>query len=179
MDAIELGCVCWRGPVGAPVVVAVHGITANAWSFASVAEHLNGEVALVAVDLRGSVRNQRSFIVGGGNFDIDFAIRGPDLAALLDYTDRLKARAIELGGMVDLDTTLRLSRPELRVAIDHPDSELNAVDALLHGEFTRLFRELKREDDARAVLLIGRGRAFSAGDNFLATARAIAAAVNA
>ena len=36
VDAIELGCVRWRGPVGAPVVVAVHGITANAWSFASV-----------------------------------------------------------------------------------------------------------------------------------------------
>lgn len=43
----------WRAPVGAPIVVAVHGITANAWSFGSVAEHLNGELALVAVDLRG------------------------------------------------------------------------------------------------------------------------------
>jgi pimeloyl-ACP methyl ester carboxylesterase len=39
--------------VGAPVVIAVHGITANAWSWGTVAEHLNGEVALVAVDLRG------------------------------------------------------------------------------------------------------------------------------
>lgn len=54
----------------------------------------------------------------------------------------------------------------LRVAIDHPESELNAVDALLHGELTRLFRDLKREDEARAVLLIGRGRAFSAGGDF-------------
>ena len=49
----ELGCVRWRGPVGAPVVVAVHGITANAWSFTMVAEHLEGQLALVAVDLRG------------------------------------------------------------------------------------------------------------------------------
>ena len=54
----------------------------------------------------------------------------------------------------------------LRVAIDHPDSALNAVDALLHEEFTRLFRDLKREDRARAVLLVGRGRAFSAGGDF-------------
>jgi pimeloyl-ACP methyl ester carboxylesterase len=53
VDATELGCVRWRGPVGAPVVVAVHGITANAWSFGTVAEHLKGEAALVAVDLRG------------------------------------------------------------------------------------------------------------------------------
>jgi enoyl-CoA hydratase len=51
----------------------------------------------------------------------------------------------------------------LRVAIDHPTSALNAVDGLLHDELTCLFRELKREDEARAVLLIGRGAAFSAG----------------
>jgi enoyl-CoA hydratase/carnithine racemase len=54
----------------------------------------------------------------------------------------------------------------LRVAIDHPDNELNSVDALLHEELTRVFRDLKREEDARAVLLIGRGRAFSAGGDF-------------
>jgi enoyl-CoA hydratase len=54
----------------------------------------------------------------------------------------------------------------LRVAIQHPASDLNTVDALLHGELARLFRDLKREDSARAVLLTGRGRAFSAGGNF-------------
>lgn len=54
----------------------------------------------------------------------------------------------------------------LRVEIDHPTSELNTVDGLLHGELTRLFRDLKREQTARAVLLIGRGRAFSAGGDF-------------
>ena len=51
----------------------------------------------------------------------------------------------------------------LRVTVDHPTSRLNAVDALLHGELARLFRELKREDEARAVLLTGRGPAFRAG----------------
>ena len=54
----------------------------------------------------------------------------------------------------------------LRVVIAHPNSELNSVDGLLHEELTRLFRELKREDQARAVLLTGRGRAFSAGGDF-------------
>ena len=54
----------------------------------------------------------------------------------------------------------------LRVAIDHPKNALNAVDALLHDELTRLFRDLKREDAARAILLIGRGKAFSAGGDF-------------
>lgn len=54
----------------------------------------------------------------------------------------------------------------LRVVIDHPTSELNAVDGLLHEELTALFRELTREDEARAVVLTGRGRAFSAGGDF-------------
>jgi enoyl-CoA hydratase len=56
--------------------------------------------------------------------------------------------------------------PVLCVVVDHPDSDVNAVDALLHDELTRLFRELKREDRARAVLFTGRGRCFSAGGSF-------------
>jgi enoyl-CoA hydratase len=54
----------------------------------------------------------------------------------------------------------------LRVVIDHPRSELNAVDAVLHEELTRCFEELRLEDEARAVLLTGSGRAFSAGGDF-------------
>jgi enoyl-CoA hydratase len=54
----------------------------------------------------------------------------------------------------------------LRVTIDHPESELNAVDELLHEELTLLFGALRRESEARAVLLTGRGRAFSAGGDF-------------
>ena len=54
----------------------------------------------------------------------------------------------------------------LRVTIDHPESPLNAVDGLLHDEFTRLFADLKRESVARCVLLTGAGRAFSAGGDF-------------
>lgn len=49
----EVGVVRWRGVPGAPVVFALHGITANAWSWAPVARHLDGDVGLVAIDLRG------------------------------------------------------------------------------------------------------------------------------
>jgi len=64
--------------------------------------------------------------------------------------------------------TLHFERldPVLRVTLDHPDSDINAVDGLLHGELARLFRELKQEERARAVVLTGRGRAFSAGGSF-------------
>jgi enoyl-CoA hydratase/carnithine racemase len=65
-------------------------------------------------------------------------------------------------------TTLQLERRGhvLRVTIAHPTSELNAVDEALHGDLTRLFSGLRREEEARAVLLTGRGRAFSAGGDF-------------
>jgi enoyl-CoA hydratase len=71
---------------------------------------------------------------------------------------------------VDADRyeALRIDRvgAVLRVTIDHPGSPLNAVDGLLHDEFTRLFADLKRESAARCVLLTGAGRAFSAGGDF-------------
>ena len=54
----------------------------------------------------------------------------------------------------------------LRVTIDRPDDPLNAVNATLHDELTRLFPLLQRERHARAVLLTGAGRAFSAGGDF-------------
>jgi hydrophobic/amphiphilic exporter-1 (mainly G- bacteria), HAE1 family len=68
-------------------------------------------------DLRTSVRNIPSFNTGGGSFEIDFVIRGPDLLALSQYAEQLRARSDELG-IVDADTTLKLNKPELRVEID-------------------------------------------------------------
>jgi enoyl-CoA hydratase len=65
-------------------------------------------------------------------------------------------------------TTLQLERLDdvLRVTIAHPGSPLNAVDEALHRDLTALFAALRRETDARAVVLTGRGRAFSAGGDF-------------
>jgi enoyl-CoA hydratase len=54
----------------------------------------------------------------------------------------------------------------LRVEIAHATSPLNAVDGELHRELAALFRALKRETSARAIVLTGRGRAFSAGGDF-------------
>jgi enoyl-CoA hydratase len=54
----------------------------------------------------------------------------------------------------------------LRVVIAHPTNPLNVVDRDMHVELARLFRELKRERTARAILLTGSGKAFSAGGDF-------------
>src|SRR5437867_10141176 len=69
-------------------------------------------------DLRTQIRNIAGFNIGGGTFDVDLALRGPELEKLSEYGDALKLKARELGGIVDVDTTLRLDKPELRVAID-------------------------------------------------------------
>jgi len=65
-------------------------------------------------------------------------------------------------------SALRLERvgPVLRVTIDNPASELNTVDARLHHELVTLFAALRDEREARAVVLTGSGRAFSAGGDF-------------
>jgi enoyl-CoA hydratase len=54
----------------------------------------------------------------------------------------------------------------LVATIDNPRSDLNAVDDRLHADFAELFRMLKREREARAVLLTGSKKAFSAGGDF-------------
>jgi len=69
-------------------------------------------------DMRTQVRNIAGFNIGGGTFDIDLALRGPELDRLSEYGEILKAKARDIGGIVDIDTTLRLDKPELRVAID-------------------------------------------------------------
>lgn len=68
----------------------------------------------------------------------------------------------------DAFTCLDITRdgPVLKVVIDRPDDDLNAVNQALHHDLTALFPLLQRERQARAVLLTARGRAFSAGGDF-------------
>ncbi len=55
VDGATIAALRWAG--AAPAVVAIHGITANAWSWDPVAHALNGALELVAVDLRGRGRS--------------------------------------------------------------------------------------------------------------------------
>ena len=80
-------------------------------------------------DFRFTVRNAPSFNIGGGSFDIDFVLRGPELEALAEYGDRLRLKSQELGGIVDADTTLKLEKPELLVKIDRDRAADLGVDA--------------------------------------------------
>ena len=68
-------------------------------------------------DVRVSVRNLTS-LRQGAPVDIDFSITGPDPNQLASFSDRLMKRMAEIPGVVDIDTTLRLDKPELLVSVD-------------------------------------------------------------
>jgi HAE1 family hydrophobic/amphiphilic exporter-1 len=89
-------------------------------------------------DLRCGVRNLPSFNIGGGNWDIDFALRGPDLQALAGYAEQLRQKSKELGGIVDADTTLKLDRPELRVEVNRDRAAALGVDMSDIGDALQL-----------------------------------------
>jgi HAE1 family hydrophobic/amphiphilic exporter-1 len=78
-------------------------------------------------DVRLNIRNPQTFIGGGPNFDIDFALLGPDLDVLFDYAERLRKKAPQLG-LQDADITLKLDKPELRVEIDRERAANLGVD---------------------------------------------------
>jgi HAE1 family hydrophobic/amphiphilic exporter-1 len=78
--------------------------------------------------LRFNVRNAPSFNIGGGNFDIDYVFRGPELEPLAKYAETLRAKTKEIGGIVDADTTLKLDKPELRVRINRDRAADLGVD---------------------------------------------------
>jgi len=88
-------------------------------------------------DLRVAVRNIAGFNIGGGSFDVDFVLRGPDLHALSDYAERLRARGESLG-LLDADTTLKLDKPELRVQVDRARAADLRVDPERVGTAVRL-----------------------------------------
>ncbi len=68
---------------------------------------------------------------------------------------------------IKVDRTSLAGGAEIIVCtIDNPASAYNSVDATLHREFAVLFRTLRDESDARAVVLTGSKKAFCAGGDF-------------
>jgi HAE1 family hydrophobic/amphiphilic exporter-1 len=89
-------------------------------------------------DLRLSIRNLQTLRGTGAPVDIDFVITGPDLAPLARISEELRKRAEQIPGIVDVDTTLRLDKPELHVAIDRERAAALGVDAAEIAESLRI-----------------------------------------
>jgi hydrophobic/amphiphilic exporter-1 (mainly G- bacteria), HAE1 family len=74
---------------------------------------------IAAADLRTGVRPVAT-IGGGGNqnAEIQFTINGPDLKALEQYANAIAEAAKKEPGIVDVDTSLNVGKPELSVHLD-------------------------------------------------------------
>src|SRR5262249_12529410 len=80
-------------------------------------------------DLRASVQGVNPLATGGARIsDLELNLRGPDLDRLQEYSDRLMAGMRELPGLVDVDTTLAVRTPELRLLIDREKASDQGVN---------------------------------------------------
>jgi HAE1 family hydrophobic/amphiphilic exporter-1 len=69
-------------------------------------------------DLHPAVQVPAAVSSGQSNADVLFVIRGPDLAKLREYSDRVTAFLKQTPGAVDVDTSLEEGKPEVRVNVD-------------------------------------------------------------
>src|SRR5213594_2817519 len=70
-------------------------------------------------DLRTAVQGINPLASGGQRLsDLELNLRGPDLDKLEEYADRLMTGMRKLPGLVDVDTSLAVRTPELRLVID-------------------------------------------------------------
>jgi HAE1 family hydrophobic/amphiphilic exporter-1 len=108
-------------------------------------------------DLRTAV--QDSAVVSGAGFRqamVDLNLRGPDLNKLQDYADRIVAWMKQHPDYVDIDTSLSLRKPELRVKIDRERASdlgvpvqtvASMLNILVGGEPVTKYKELDEQYD--------------------------------
>lgn len=88
-------------------------------------------------DLQVSVRNLTSLRQGSGS-DVDFSVTGPSLEILLEFTDKLLAKARQMPELADTYATLKIDNPELLVSIDRDRAAALDVDVTEIAETLRI-----------------------------------------
>jgi HAE1 family hydrophobic/amphiphilic exporter-1 len=69
-------------------------------------------------DLRSSVQLPAAISTGTVNADVEMTLVGPDLAKLNEYADQIILTLRKNPGLADVDTTLALRKPEVRVEVN-------------------------------------------------------------
>ncbi|MBU1399402.1 MAG: efflux RND transporter permease subunit, partial [Proteobacteria bacterium] len=79
-------------------------------------------------------------LIGGGQrqVPIQYSVRGRDLTALQAYTKQISAEFSKLPGIVDVDTSLEMGKPELKVFIDRDKAADLGVDVATIAEVINL-----------------------------------------
>lgn len=101
----------------------------NIYSQRDVMQAVRAKMKQRYPDVRIQVRNVQTVNQGSAPVDIDFVIRGPELTELSRYSEELRKTALNIPGLVDVDTTLRMTKPELRVVIDRERAADLGADA--------------------------------------------------
>ncbi len=91
----------------------------------------------------GRIAGMRAFAsnppaIGGRGSPIAFIVKHPDYDSLLAANDRLLARAQQIPGLINVDTDLKINKPELTVSFDRDRAEdlgvpINAVAGTLQS----------------------------------------------
>src|SRR5262245_30105939 len=108
-------------------------------------------------DLRSSVHGINPLSSGGSRIaEVELNLRGPDLEQLQTYADKLIEGMKTLPGLVDVDTTLAVRMPELRLLIDREkasDQGINVQDiaatvqTFIAGQPVSKFKEADQQYD--------------------------------
>jgi len=92
-----------------------------------------------AANLRTGVRPIATFGGGGNqNAEIQFTINGPDLGKLEQFANAVAAEAKKQQGVVDVDTSLNVGKPELSVKLDRLKAAYLGVQVSDAAEALRL-----------------------------------------
>ena len=114
-------------------------------------------VMLEYPDLRSSVQNVNLFVSGGQRFsELEFDLVGPSLTKLETLAAQIMEQMRVGGGFVDVDTTLSVRQPELRVEISRDKAAIFGINVrsiadtlrtLIGGEPVSTFREEQDQID--------------------------------
>jgi len=95
-------------------------------------------------------------MIGGGQrqVPIQYSVRGNDIEALRDYTRQISSALSKKQGFVDIDTSLEMGKPELKVTIDRDKAADLGVDVAAIAEAINLLvsgeaEVTKFKDDSR------------------------------
>jgi multidrug efflux pump len=164
-----------QGAVGAVnrgmIFTRLHPLEKRERSQHEVAAELRRRVAAIP-GVQAFVIPFSGLTTGGRGKPLQYVIQNPDFRALAQATDQLVQRMKALPGFTDVDTNLRVRKPELRVAIDRNKAAAlgvtasdvaNTLRVLLGGDEVTKFRrgneryevivQLRAEDRSSAAQL--------------------------
>ena len=123
-------------------------------------EFLNDVIASLPKLAQGSCYFMQTsdYIAGGGQRPIEVNLFGDDLARLKELSDQLAAQLRASEGIVEIDTSLRMGKPELKIRVDREKAATlgitagqvaDTVDSSFLGRKVSRYREAGDEYDIR------------------------------